>query len=273
MTEGGEETAEPRSRSGQSGSGTIRSEPSPSLRHSRAYSHWRKRPRVDRVVCLPRRERVLHALRQERRGVLHVVQSHSHEPPIQKHARAEFPAELVLKAPLAAVDHPRPDDRHLGCALVAEVAHEPLLEPLRPGVIVAPLGVRLERSVLVEDRPARHLVEPVHREAARVDELPPPTGRSPIRSSRFFVAVTVVSNIERQVPAVVAARCTTASAERTASPSSASGRRRSARTTCTSRRSPTPPGTGLPGRTRALTAWPRPSRSSTTYRPRSCPLR
>ena len=115
---------------------------------------------------------MLPALGHERRGVVHVGERHPvAAPQEQNRSLAERAAEPVLEAPLRPVDGSRTDDRQLGSVKPCQQA---LLKELRPRVVVTAPGLRLERRGLVDQRSRPLLVEAVHREAAHVDQAPPP---------------------------------------------------------------------------------------------------
>jgi len=118
------------------------------------------------------------AFREQRGGVLDVVERHRDAAPEHEHrVLPERAAEAVLEAPLFGVDRAWPDDDQLDPVHRPEtIADQALLQQLRPCVVVAPPRLGLERSRLVERGAAGELVRAVDGEARDVDEAAAPSG-------------------------------------------------------------------------------------------------
>ena len=89
---------------------------------------------------------------------------------------------------------------------VVVLPKELFLAQLGVGVEVAPLGVGLERGLLVNHGVPRQLGDPVDPERAAEDHLGRSTSRATSASSRFFEATTLFWNMSAGAPPSAAAR-------------------------------------------------------------------
>ena len=228
----------------------------------------RERLRVHRVEDLPGGIRMACAFGEQRGSVLHVVQGHQVAAPQEDEARAQASPQRMLELALASVDHAGPDDDHLRPISGGEIAHEPFLDVLRPRVRVSPEGLGLEWRGLVDERTGPHLVQAIHREGAHVHEA-----AGPADSPQDVEDVLRRENgrVEHLPPTADhgprpdGTRHPTSPGGR---PAPEDGRRRSVRTSATSSWARAG-GSGVEGRTTAVTREPRRRNSVTRYRPRN----